>query len=267
MRFGATHPKMVFTIQFLLTLMLGLGLSLVVLAAELAFPRGEQLTNKERIRAAGFMSLYLLITQAAFLPFAYGLKLIGVSKPLFNTVGLLGGTVAAILAVVAFDLLYYWFHRAQHRFKPLWKIHSVHHSIEKLGVPTAYHHPLEPFLQAMFCRLPLFLVIPAPYAVGVSFLLSVQSYYLHSATRLHLGPLGLLIPDNRMHRIHHSKEMRHQNKNFGVNFFIWDHLFRTAYIPRNEWPDIGLVGMNGPRTLMELAGLGITLQKPSPFRQ
>jgi len=72
-------------------------------------------------------------------------------------------------------------------------------------------------------------------------LATLQSQYIHSPTRLHFGPLWRLVYDNRFHRIHHSLEPRHFEKNFGVTTPLWDWMFGTLYVPaKDEWPDTGL---------------------------
>jgi sterol desaturase/sphingolipid hydroxylase (fatty acid hydroxylase superfamily) len=58
--------------------------------------------------------------------------------------------------------------------------------------------------------------------------------------------------DNRYHRIHHSPEPHHKDKNFAAFSSVWDLLFRTAYFPRpNEWPDTGLSDIGEPQRLSE----------------
>ena len=40
-----------------------------------------------------------------------------------------------------------------------------------------------------------------------------------------------MIADNRFHRIHHSIQPQHFDKNFGAGTSLWDQLFGTAYFP------------------------------------
>jgi sterol desaturase/sphingolipid hydroxylase (fatty acid hydroxylase superfamily) len=69
---------------------------------------------------------------------------------------------------------------------------------------------------------------------------------------VHFGPLRHVLVDNRFHRIHHSLEERHFDKNFGITFSLWDQLFRTAHFPSaNEWPDVGIAGHAPPATLRD----------------
>jgi sterol desaturase/sphingolipid hydroxylase (fatty acid hydroxylase superfamily) len=88
--------------------------------------------------------------------------------------------------------------------------------------------------------------------VAVGFVLNLLTYYIHSPVDVHFGPLRKVLVDNRFHRIHHSVEPRHFDKNFGVCFSIWDRWFGTAYDPApDEWPQVGLAGVDPPRTIRD----------------
>jgi len=92
-----------------------------------------------------------------------------------------------------------------------------------------------------------------PFAVG-SFV-TLLAIYIHSPTGLHFGPLRKVVVDNRFHRIHHSLEERHFGKNFGICLSIWDHMFGTAYDPRDEWPAVGVAGVPAPQTVADFLKL------------
>ena len=88
-------------------------------------------------------------------------------------------------------------------------------------------------------------------------LATLQSQYIHSPTRLHFGPFFRLVYDNRFHRIHHSVEPLHFDKNFGVTTPLWDWLFGTLYVPaKDEWPRTGLANQG------DVDGLGDFLWRP-----
>jgi hypothetical protein len=46
--------------------------------------------------------------------------------------------------------------------------------------------------------------------------------------------------DPQYHRIHHSLEERHWNKNFAERLPIWDFLFGTLYAGFDEYPQVGI---------------------------
>jgi len=177
--------------------------------------------------------------------------------------------VAPVLGMILYDFFGYWLHRAQHRW--FWRLHSVHHSIEELSGINSYFHWSEQFFRIAFISL------PAAYLVGidglesvfvVELLLKVQGYYLHSPSSIHLGPLvRRIIADNRFHRIHHSVEPQHFDKNFGAGTSLWDQLFGTAYFPaKDEWPATGIIDRPEVRRIKDylLATPGRTTESSSP---
>jgi sterol desaturase/sphingolipid hydroxylase (fatty acid hydroxylase superfamily) len=159
------------------------------------------------------------------------------------------------LAVVGGDFLYYWAHRAQHAWPLLWRFHSMHHSTTDLSGLNNYAHWSEEAVQIAFIIMPLALLMntnsgSAGAIAGA--LLLLHHRYIHSTSRLNLGAWSWLINDNRRHRIHHSIEPAHFDRNFSITFGFWDHLFGTAYVPRrDEWPDTGLADMREPEGIGE----------------
>jgi sterol desaturase/sphingolipid hydroxylase (fatty acid hydroxylase superfamily) len=162
--------------------------------------------------------------------------------------------VTPLLAVILYDFFDYWMHRAQHRW--LWNLHAIHHSIEELSGINSYFHWTEQFFRVGF------IMFPAAYLVGIDgmktaviaeLLIRVQGYYLHSPTRLHVGPvLRRVIADNLFHRIHHSIHPEHFDKNFGAGTSLWDWLFGTAYFPAaDEWPETGMVEQPEARSIRD----------------
>jgi len=136
----------------------------------------------------------------------------------------------------------------------IWPFHAVHHSIEELHAANSYVHILEEAFRFVFMVMPLSLIpvvgAVEPKAFAVYFM--VSQFFIHSPTKLNFGPLRYVLTDNVYHRIHHSKEPAHFNKNFGTTFTIWDQLFGTAYFPKpGEWPETGLAEIRQPRTFRE----------------
>ncbi|MEO7635109.1 MAG: sterol desaturase family protein, partial [Sphingomicrobium sp.] len=106
----------------------------------------------------------------------------------------------------------------------------------------------------LFVSLPMSLIqIDGPATpVVVGFLLTLSTYYIHSPIDAHFGRLRAVLVDNRFHRIHHSLEPHHHDRNFGICFSIWDRMFGTAYEPRaDEWPAVGVAGVAPPRSVRE----------------
>jgi sterol desaturase/sphingolipid hydroxylase (fatty acid hydroxylase superfamily) len=65
---------------------------------------------------------------------------------------------------------------------------------------------------------------------------------VHANIRVSFGPFTMIVNNPQYHRIHHSVEPQHWNKNFCKGFPVFDVLFGTAWKPRkNEFPQTGLV--------------------------
>lgn len=147
----------------------------------------------------------------------------------------------------------YWQHRIEHWF--LWPAHAVHHVQTDLHAANGYAHPLQLFSEFLFISVPLSLIdtngIALPLAVNL--IVATQAMIIHSPLRVHMGPLRRILNDSRFHRIHHSRETRHFDRNFATVFTLWDQLFGTAYFPaKDEWPDVGVDGLANPKTPMAI---------------
>lgn len=137
------------------------------------------------------------------------------------------------LAILIFEFIAYWFHRALHAVPWLWRIHAVHHSDTELDVTTTYrNHPLELLVNAPL-TIPIILLLGFPVAVVVAYQLikTAVSVIAHSNIRLtpttdRILRYAFVTPD--YHRLHHCSEMRFTNSNFCAAFPLFDYLFGTA---------------------------------------
>lgn len=196
-------------------------------------------------------TLFVLFLPAALFLVAWPLsqlwKLIGVD-PLFSLSGL-HPAIAVVALIVIHDFLRYWEHRFEHRF--WWPVHAVHHSVRDLHAANSYAHPFAAIPEFLIVTVPLSLIDMsiAEVPLAAAMLLTLQNLIIHSPIDVHLGPLRRLVVSSRFHRIHHSLEPRHFDRNFAITFSIWDRLFGTAHFPaKGEWPDVGVEGIDQPRT-------------------
>jgi sterol desaturase/sphingolipid hydroxylase (fatty acid hydroxylase superfamily) len=227
----------------------------LLLCAELLFPRGQGPSLAARVRSLAFWSVYAFASVAVLLAFrqvlvAADLAPLATLAPFSGLPKPLDAIAAAVVGVCIGDFFFYWLHRFEHR--KLWRFHKVHHSVRQMHAFAGFHHVTEEAFRLLFITAPVFFLIgdPAEAYPLVGALAYVQGHYLHSCTRLNLGPLGYLVMDNRFHRIHHSLEARHWDRNFGAVTPLWDVLFGTAYFPKpDEWPQVGLADMDEPRTV------------------
>ncbi len=175
---------------------------------------------------------------------AFGYGLIDLRS--FGLNGLTGSFVALFVSTFVLDFFYYWFHRVLHSNRILWQTHLLHHSDENMNMLTAQRgHIFEGLMAPFFITFPMAVLFQLP-AIEIAILaLLPQAYHFvsHANIRLSYGPLWWLIISPDYHRIHHSIEPKHRDKNFTNWFPIWDILFGTLYRPKPcERP---VTGVNG----------------------
>jgi sterol desaturase/sphingolipid hydroxylase (fatty acid hydroxylase superfamily) len=245
---------------------------------ELFIPKSKcSLTS--RFRGAAFWIVYILFTSSGLILWGhvasklhinslFSLSLPTVLSPLYKVLNLLipdkypivvqviGGFTSWLIVMQFFEFFYYWFHRLQHKVPILWRFHAVHHSLEEMSAFNSNHHISEEILRIPFVTIPLSLLVNLQDSIYVpelcALILGATGIFEHSCTRINYGIFRLIIPDNRYHRIHHSKDKIHFDKNFGSGSALWDFVFRTMHYPRkNEWPDVGLLTTKEPKNLRE----------------
>ena len=149
----------------------------------------------------------------------------------------------AALALALGDVCVYWFHRACHRFDVLWRFHAVHHSVEHLDWLAAYReHPLDGLVTVLCLNLPAIAIgLPFEAVGGLIAFRGAWAIFIHSNTRVPLGPLRILFGAPELHHFHHARvaETKH---NF-ANLAPWlDVLFGTYHLPsKSERYELGLV--------------------------
>ncbi len=144
--------------------------------------------------------------------------------------------IEVIIGILLLDFIgAYLPHWVEHRVKPLWMIHLVHHSDHFVDTTTANrHHPLESVIRFTFTLLGV-LIIGANMGIVMLYqslsLIATQfnhaNIQLPKKVDLYLSYL-LVSPD--MHKTHHHYRLPYTDANFGNLFSIWDRLLGT-YLP------------------------------------
>jgi sterol desaturase/sphingolipid hydroxylase (fatty acid hydroxylase superfamily) len=149
-----------------------------------------------------------------------------------------------IVLIIAIDFWTYIVHRAQHKFPVLWAMHSLHHSADALTMVTGVRHFwLEgPLASAAFPVVAVVFEAPPDMIMLVGFFYFLAGDGLaHLNMRLSLGRFSLCIQNPQYHRIHHSIEPQHRDKNFCRLLPLFDVIFGTAWKPgKHEFPKTGL---------------------------
>lgn len=147
--------------------------------------------------------------------------------------------VSLVIYLVAFDLLNYWMHRAQHHFEWWWQLHSLHHSQRQMTMWTDNrNHLLDSVIWDVILVVvaQLIGVAPGQFVAIVAFTQLSESFQ-HANLRVWFGQIGeRLWVSPRFHRVHHSIGIGHETAgkqtlgghNFGVLLPWWDMLWGTA---------------------------------------
>lgn len=150
---------------------------------------------------------------------------------LFPALGLIPAAEIAVTMLIL-DLAMYAQHRAFHAWRPLWRVHRMHHADTFFDFSTGVRfHPMEIIASMAFKLVLVALLAPPPLAV------LIFEIVLNSAAMFNHANIFLPLPADRivrrflvtpdMHRIHHSTDGREMNRNFGFCFPWWDRLFAT----------------------------------------
>ncbi len=137
---------------------------------------------------------------------------------------------SAGILVLLHDAWFYWLHYLMHRYRPLYRIHRLHH---RSVTPTPYavyaFSPLEALLQIGILPLACFTLPVHPLAIEIH--LAVQFIYNLN------GHLGYDLLPRSMHRpaftlwhntpLHHDMHHERAQGNYGLYLNVWDRLLGT----------------------------------------
>jgi len=175
---------------------------------------------------------------------------------LFNLDGL-GTGWGLLVGIVATDFIIYWFHRLRHSVRPLWRLHQMHHSAERLDVAGAfYFHPLEVVLFAFVTTFIAHIVVGvnAQAAVLVGFYGFFVSVFTHANLRTPRW-LGYVIQRPEAHAIHHQRGVHAFN--YG-GLALWDAVFGTYRNPATFTGELGFWDGASKQMGPLLAGIDVT---------
>ena len=142
-----------------------------------------------------------------------------------------------VLAAIAWDFMYYWFHRFSHEISILWAAHAVHHQSEDYNLSTALRQTSTGFLFGWIFYLPLFVIgFPLEVLLTVNAINLIYQFWVHTQHIRRMGPLDAVLMTPSHHRVHHAQNERYIDKNYGGMFIVWDRLFGTYEPERDDDP-------------------------------
>ncbi|XP_015782264.1 alkylglycerol monooxygenase-like [Tetranychus urticae] len=145
----------------------------------------------------------------------------------FALCSLNGDVTSWLIALVALDFTYYWFHRASHEVNFLWAIHQTHHSSEDYNLSTASRQSILQVYFHAFWFIPMALFFPAPMFLVHLQLNVLYQFWLHTELIPSLGPIEWVFNTPSVHRVHHGRNRYCIDKNYAGFLTIWDRMFGT----------------------------------------
>jgi sterol desaturase/sphingolipid hydroxylase (fatty acid hydroxylase superfamily) len=151
--------------------------------------------------------------------------------------------VQVMAALLLTEFAVYLSHIIRHKVPTFWFFHAVHHSQTELNVFTDDRvHIVDALVESLFRFIPFYMFqAPSLYAVAIfSVYVSIHTRLLHTNVKFNLGWLGWVVVSPQFHRVHHSADPAHFNKNFAGVLSIFGYLFGTAYPSRDVYPETGI---------------------------
>lgn len=141
------------------------------------------------------------------------------------------GTI--LLTILIVDFFGGWtVHIIEHKLRPLWIFHVVHHADTSVDVTTGLrHHPVESVVRGVFFFIGIVVSGAPMYAVMIyQTVLVFFTAFEHANIRLpkwlDTGMSFVFISPN-MHKVHHHWKQPYTDSNYGAIFSIWDRLLGT----------------------------------------
>jgi alkylglycerol monooxygenase len=140
-------------------------------------------------------------------------------------------------ALIAYDFLYYWLHRAGHTVALFWAAHVVHHQSEEYNLSTALRQTGSGWLAGWLFYLPMALVGVPPLVFAVVALIDLlYQFWVHTRLIDRLGWFDRWFCAPSNHRVHHAVNDVYLDRNYGGILVIWDRLFGSFQPELDEHP-------------------------------
>jgi len=246
--------------EAIIRLSAALGIFLIMISWEFLAPRRPlSLLRKQRWPInIGLALLNMLVIRVTVGSIAYlsANNAIEQQWGLFNYFSVTN-PLSFVFTLLLLDMSIYFQHRIAHKWRPLWRLHQVHHTDLDFDATTAIRfHPLE-ILFSLAVKVAIIYVIGAdPFAViAFEIILNGSATFNHSNINLPLKLdriLRWLIVTPDMHRIHHSTVQHEMDSNYGFSISCWDRLFRS-YTKNPQQPQtdfkLGLSHLRDPEQI------------------
>lgn len=244
-----TWKSIIFEVPWYTNYFWGLiAISLLAWGLELAFPwRKQQAAIRKDFWLDGFYMFFNF--------FIFSIVIAGVYSMLEVFFGSMGLTIKSLTLIdlsalpmwaqliiffIVLDFVQWITHVALHRYEWMWRFHKVHHSVEEMGFAAHLrYHWMENVLYKPLKTFGVMILggFEPQQAYIVHFIAISIGHLNHSNVHITYGPLKYIFNNPVMHLWHHvydlPKGVKH-GLNYGISLSIWDYIFRTAVIPKDD---------------------------------
>ncbi len=145
-----------------------------------------------------------------------------------------------ILCLVVLDFCRYWAHRFAHEWRWLWATHVTHHSSEYYNFTLGFRLSWTQHVKLLFFLPVAFLGFhPVQFFIihqaAVLYQFWIHTEYVRKLPRF----IEYIFVTPSHHRVHHGRDPKYINTNYGSTFIIWDRMF-GSFQPEEEQPDYGI---------------------------
>jgi alkylglycerol monooxygenase len=136
--------------------------------------------------------------------------------------------LSLLILFLLVDLLWYIYHRSGHRINILWAAHITHHQSKDFNLTVSFRVSSLQLLIRMFfwALLPLMGFDPTATIMMIGINAGYQ-FFIHTHIINKLGFFEKIWVTPSHHRVHHGKNDKYIDKNYGGILIIWDKLFGT----------------------------------------
>ena len=166
---------------------------------------------------------------------------IGIYTVVFSTVAIYPDVAfwktwyGALLALIFYDLCYYWLHRAGHEVSLFWAAHVVHHQSQQYNLSTALRQTSSGAFFGWIFYLPMALAgVPPEIFAIVALVDLLYQFWVHTEQVGKLGWFDRVFCSPSNHRVHHAVNTPYLDKNYGGILVLWDRMFGSFAIEEEK---------------------------------
>ena len=139
-----------------------------------------------------------------------------------------------LLALVFYDLCYYWLHRAGHESAVFWAAHVMHHQSQNYNLSTALRQTSSGALLGWIFYVPMAIAGVPPLVFGIVALIDLlYQFCVHTEHIQKLGWFDRWFCSPSNHRVHHAVNEQYLDRNYGGILIVWDRMF-SSFIEEGE---------------------------------